>query len=271
VSSSYMAAKLATITDVPAATWPQVVGVGQPILTTLVGPSWPLRYKVGARIEVPYTRQIVSRWREAEHDEPANTWTVTLDGVQAQGTYQLVWMTSDPKPPELRIFLPLLVGVGADGCVDGLWPAMGRNYPPVDVEDVRPTVEEVAQLERTRTFDDAGNEFSTFTRDTRPTAPEVEDIIDHSVEVVLGGLPGAFNPVFYDATRRLIARHAAMVIEGSFFKEQQQLAGPVRWEAEFTASRQDLIASIDADIRQNNLIGAMEPRQAASYARGWLA
>ena len=230
-------------------------------------PPGGLVHRLGARVEVPGTRAIVSHFRFADYDEDSGEWTVRLLGVPLPGLYNFVWLTNDPPPfdyrppsPEFEEFIPLDVRLGV-GDGDGLFPALGFNYPEVDEDAVRPTVEEVSRLLRTRTFDSLTAEHPVFTNSTRPTDWEVEEIIEHALEVVLSSLPARFNPDFYRATSRVIALYTAMTIEASYFREQQTPAGaPVRWETEYHSARDRLQESIEGDRKQNNLLGAMEPR-----------
>jgi hypothetical protein len=244
-----------------AAGW--TVQVGAPITASIPDPpppgGVPGGYTLGARIEVPYTRAIVSYWQAATLS--GGQWTVTLDGVAEPGSYLFVWMSSDADPPEVEVFLPIDVAAGAAPPAEGgLWPVYGTDWPTVDVEQITPTVDEVARLERTRTVDSAGNEYDTFNDQTRPTAQEVEGIIGDSVDSVLATLPPAFDPARYGQCRRVVALLAAMTIEGSYFKEQSLPNMPVRWQPEYTAERERLEESITEDTAQNNLLGAMEPR-----------
>lgn len=65
---------------------------------------------MGARIEVPYTRAIVSYWRPAELDPETHVWTCELERPINAGDYLLVFRTGDPEPPEMEVFFPLFVG-----------------------------------------------------------------------------------------------------------------------------------------------------------------
>lgn len=88
--------------------------------------------------------------------------------------------------------------------------------------DLRPSVEDVAQLLRARTQDSEGREVGTFNVDTRPTAEEVEGHIDSAMGLV--GLrlpaPAAIPDAYHAAVSTLVAYRAAMRIEKSYFPEQ---------------------------------------------------
>lgn len=79
------------------------------VVAQLQAPAAPPA-NMGARIEVPYTRAIVSYWRPAVLDEVTNIWSVELERPVDAGDYLLVFRTGDPEPPEMEVFFPLFVG-----------------------------------------------------------------------------------------------------------------------------------------------------------------
>lgn len=102
------------------------------------------------------------------------------------------------------------------------------EIPIVDPALIRPTVDEVAILERTRTVgpssgglggDTSDADVTTFTATTRPTATEVEAIIDQAVSAIVGQLPVLVPVVYYGQIRHFVALYAAVLVEGSFFRE----------------------------------------------------
>ena len=106
-------------------------------------------------------------------------------------------------------------------------PRTGRNrlhgpedWPIPDCDEVRPTVEEVAALLRTRTFTDGVGELRTFTDKTRPTDEEVDELIDQAVPVVLSQFRPTFPETLYDEVRHAIALYVAVLVEASYFREQ---------------------------------------------------
>jgi hypothetical protein len=90
--------------------------------------------------------------------------------------------------------------------------------PPV----TRPTVEQVAVLIRARTKDSNGIEVGTFDGDTRPTAQQVEQLIDSSVAYVGMRLPAPDKlPVeLAPGVVEVVALDAACRIEKSYWPEQ---------------------------------------------------
>lgn len=236
------------------------VAVGADIVASINDPPGGLQPGVtlGARVEIPVTRAIVSYYQRATLS--AGIWTVTLDGLPAPGFFNFVWRTDDAEPPDYEVFIPLAVSTATAGAGAG----GGTDYPPVDLAEVMPNVDDVAQLERTRTFDAYGNELITFTDETRPTADEVIRIITDAMPIVLGSLPTRFDPVHWPKARHLVSIYCAMEIEGSFFKEQALARGStvMPWEVEYEAAQKALEETINEDRNQNNLLGMMEPRQA---------
>jgi hypothetical protein len=81
-------------------------------------------------------------------------------------------------------------------------------------------MDSVALLERTRTVGSGGQELQTFTDDTRPTADEVEGLIDVATEAVLSQLPIRLAPAYYERTKHMVALYTAVLIEASYFREQ---------------------------------------------------
>jgi hypothetical protein len=185
--------------------------VGQPVDATLIAPpdTWPPGVLLGARIEVPVTREIVSAFRLATRD--GATYSVELDGLVTAGDYNLVWRTDDPDPPVYETFIPLHVIAAGTGSLS--WPA-------IDWDAVRPTVDEVAALERTRTTPSSGEDTGVFTELTRPTADEVDTLIDQAARFMAGQLPLTSPITYYDQIREFVAITAALLIETSYFREQ---------------------------------------------------
>ena len=88
----------------------------------------------------------------------------------------------------------------------------------------RPSVQDVALLIRARTKDSNGLEVGTFDGDTRPTADQVEQLIDKSVALVGMQLPvpaGTDLPEqLDDAVAMVVALDAACRVEKSYWPEQ---------------------------------------------------
>jgi hypothetical protein len=228
---------------------------GQPISTSLTAPAGDFT-DLGARVEVPVTRAIVSYWRlglltPAAGLDPAY-WSVTLDPVVSPGDYQLVWRTSD-DPPTFETFIPLTVVASDSAAVSGV------DYPPVDTESVRPTVEEIARLENTRTDAGGGGEVNEFTEDTRPTYEEVDELIDIAMDQVLSEIPPKVPDTYYSRIGHAIALYTAVLVEGAYFREQADGGSVDLWNRLYTAAITGLNKSIDQDLRQALLLRRMEP------------
>jgi hypothetical protein len=84
---------------------------------------------------------------------------------------------------------------------------------------ISPTVDDVAALIRARTKDNNGNEVGTFTADTRPTAAQAQEAIDHQV-ILLHTKVGAIGPGCTSIATMAAAYGAAAEIELSYFPEQ---------------------------------------------------
>lgn len=89
--------------------------------------------------------------------------------------------------------------------------------------DYRPSVVKVAALLRTRTRDSNGVELGMFTSATRPTATEVEAIIDEVLSELAGQVAdrqGNLPAPLHDQARRCVSLGVAATIELSYFTEQ---------------------------------------------------
>lgn len=191
--------------------------LGADVVATLVAPSVLPDSTMGARIEVPYTRAIVSYWRPAAYDEVTGLWTVVLDSPPAAGDYQLVWRTNDPEPPELEYFIPLSVVVSA---------AAAAVPAPGELPDWAPSPDEVAAVTPAYTrggFDDdlddrepgvefPGSEQGVFTEHTSPTLEHVEGLILAACEEVQGRVGVPVPLVNFGLARTTAKWHAAAMI-----------------------------------------------------------
>jgi hypothetical protein len=115
----------------------------------------------------------------------------------------------------------------------------------------RPSVSDVAAFLQARTRVN-GAEQGTFTTETRPTANDVERLIDRATQQIVATVsldPAAFTdglaPVGADAIlREAISMRAALLIEGSYFPEQiNSDASPF---AQYTAVGTGINASLTA-------------------------
>src|SRR4051812_39912425 len=106
---------------------------------------------IGARVEAPHTRAIVSAWQPAVTDDNGTTWEVTLESPPDLGDYLLVWRTGDPDGTQAyapqgpypdatyEVFVPLFTtDVGADGNSDG------PVFPDIARDAITPTADDVA-------------------------------------------------------------------------------------------------------------------------------
>lgn len=94
---------------------------------------------------------------------------------------------------------------------------------------IKPTLAEVAAELRTRTVGDTSGGLggdtqatptTTFTASTRPTATEVQAIVDRSAGVIWARLEQPFDAArFTDTAKLAVALHAAIRIERSYFRE----------------------------------------------------
>jgi len=86
-------------------------------------------------------------------------------------------------------------------------------------DPLSPTVDDVAALIRARTKDSSGNEIGTFTDETRPTAAQAQEAIDHQVTLLYTRV-GSIGPGCSGIAQMCAAYGAAAEIELSYFPEQ---------------------------------------------------
>jgi hypothetical protein len=151
--------------------------------------------------------------------------------------------------------------------------------PPIDPALVRPSVEEVSILERTRTVgltsgglggDTSASDVTVFGTDTRPTAAEVELIIDQAVEAVVAQVPPAVPVVYYGQIRHFAALYAAVLIEGSFFRESLDEGSVDLYRDLLTVGVPRLAAAIEDEVAEEGAGGfASVPVRSATVAAAY--
>lgn len=136
--------------------------------------------------------------------------------------------------------------------VPELPPFWDGGPPPLDPAQVRPSVQDVADLEAVRRYDSFGNELDSFTDETRPSDVQVERLIDDSMDEILPQLPPCIEPFWFPAISRLVALRTASAVELSYFKEQAvAAAGPTSRTAQY----QDVLDGLQAAIPKATYIG----------------
>jgi len=89
---------------------------------------------------------------------------------------------------------------------------------PPDIVEWVATPEDVAAILRARTKDDTGRELGVWSDSTRPTLPEVQQLIDLAAAQIAG--PSGPGDRCAPICRAAIAYQAACLIELSYFPEQ---------------------------------------------------
>ena len=231
---------------------------GQQFTATLISPAGIGELQLGARIEVPVTRAIVGYWRPATLR--GFIWTVqleappaaplrppefgrdhALEAALAAGSFNVVWMDGE-NVPTIEIFVPLFVRTQFND------PGPVPDWPVPDVDLIAPSVEDVAILVRTRTYTEGVLEHADFTDDTRPPADEVQRLIDQATPTVLTQLRPTFPPSVYGDIGHMIALYTAILIEGSFFREQINESQVALYRDLFTTGLAGLNESIDNEL-----------------------
>jgi len=194
-------------------------------------------------------------------------WSAVLDAPGTPGDYLIVWMTNLAQdPPPFPIFVPVTATLGPVAPTVGGEP----EYPDVTSADVRPSMEDVAILERTRTRGDDGTIYDTFNAQTYPSETDVDAVIDKATDMILSQLRADFNPTFYGQVNDLVALQAAILIEASFFRNQDQVQALSTWRMMLTNGLSGLQSSIEVDRQQSVVFAGMEPRQPDWDTDPWL-
>jgi hypothetical protein len=231
------------------------VVAGTSFTATLVD-TGSLPVGIGARVEVPGTRAIVSAFQPAMLS--GFVWFVTLEAPVDPGAYNLVWMDG-ATPPSYESFTPL--AVLPTGAAAG--PAGGVDLPTIQPSDVTPTLADVVLLERSRTrHPDDGTDVGTFDATTEPTDVEVTALITEATNLVLTNFHPAISPEHYDQIKTAVALLTAILIEGSFFRNQAETAsqrGAAQvsvgvWRSMYDDIIQSLSDQIEQDLAQS-LVG----------------
>ena len=214
------------------------VAAGSEFTATLVDPGGLDDLALGARIEIPVTRAIVDYWKAATLS--GYVWSVVLeapptesaqpgsdpemDAALKAGEFNIVWLDG-LEPPTVEFYVPLFCSDSVAGS------GSSADWPAVDVDEVTPSVDDVAALEGTRRMDDSVEEQLTFTADTRPTDTQVQALIDQAVPVVLAQLNPTFPPDYYSEVSHAIALYAAILVEGSYYREQLNVGSVALYRA----------------------------------------
>jgi hypothetical protein len=237
---------------VSATTVGWTVPVGVDITASIADPPGGLYgHTLGARVEVPVTRAIVSAYQRATLS--GGVWTVTLDGVLESGGFEFVWRTDDAEPPYYEAWIPLMIA-GASAGVGGGGDAGGVSFPPIDAEQITPSTSDVAILERTRIVEPGGGDPGDFTDNTHPTSDEVEELIQHAIDITLNLLPAQVDPRHYEAIERAIALRAASLVEASYFREQANEGSLAYYRELFDDVIQGVNVRVAEDYRQAALV-----------------
>ncbi len=118
---------------------------------------------------------------------------------------------------------------------------LDEDFPLVDRVYVRPSVQEVAALEHTRTTDDTAAEVGDFTANTRPSRIQAEALIDLALELTLSDLPDYLPESIYARIQQAVALKAAVLVETSYYREQYTQGSARGYETMYDK----LIASIE--------------------------
>jgi hypothetical protein len=177
---------------------------------------------------------------------------------------------ADPAHPQERTFTTeeatleagwyKIVFADADGDTSEAAPIFNDLRPNSD----RPSVDDVAQLLRTRTVGDGTStglgadtgpaDLTTFDQTTRPSASEVDRLIETATGAMYGRLallPEQIPATFTGLVRHVIALYTALLIEQSYFRESAD-------ESTFLANQlDDAVRSLKESLAEAPGIGTL--------------
>jgi hypothetical protein len=99
-------------------------------------------------------------------------------------------------------------------------PTFPVQFVQEEATPFMPTTNDVAQLLRVRTKNTQGRELGVFSQDTRPTASQVQDVIEQATRDITSKTDKDVPEGAYDNVREAITILSAMMIELSYFGEQ---------------------------------------------------
>lgn len=137
-------------------------------------------------------------------------------------------------------------------------------------DNVRPTVEDVAILERSRTggttaLGSAEGTEGTFTDNTHPTATEVEQYIDMAMDLLVPQIGPDVLPTHWPLIRRAVALEAAILIEGSVFREQVDEGAVALWTSLLTRIMSSALTLTNAVVTEDGGTPSTPPARNGYY------
>lgn len=135
----------------------------------------------------------------------------------------------------------------------------------------KPSVAEVAALIRARTKIPGGGEAGTFNTNTRPTAAEVEAIIEQAVDHVAASVGGEpCNDQLVQSATAAASLLAAVIIETSYWPEQAEARGSAaaRLEKLFDTRMKSLTSAVSEECGGQGTGGEEGGGNAGALAAG---
>lgn len=162
-------------------------------------------------------------WEQARIEEKASG-AADSTATVVEEAFTLDPAVTDPASPPTYTFSTENATIGVGGLYRVVWideADFEQPTPWVQYLPYRPTLAEVAALERTR-LKAHGQQLDTFTDATRPTADQAAEAISIAVGHVHAHLGDTLPEGLWPAARHLVALYAAMLIEASYFPEQSR-------------------------------------------------
>jgi hypothetical protein len=165
-------------------------------------------------------------------DPTAATWSCQLDGsdeVVNQPLPAPFEYTIDPVTTgdhTLRVMQYNGLGVS----VQDVSITVAVVDPAAILQQIRPSAQMVSDLVRTRIVSEGGGQVppddldfnppDNFTAYTYPTVTQVERLIDQATTYIVAQVPGSIAEDYLPSAKHLSALYTAILVEGSYFREQ---------------------------------------------------
>lgn len=165
-------------------------------------------------------------------DPTAATWSCQLDGSDEVVNQPL------PAPFEHSIdpvatgdhTLRVMQYNGLGVSVQDVSVTVAVVDPAAILQQIRPSAQMVSDLVRTRIVSEGGGQVppddldfnppDNFTAYTYPTITQVERLIDQATTYIVAQVPGSIAEDYLPSAKHLSALYTAILVEGSYFREQ---------------------------------------------------
>jgi hypothetical protein len=122
------------------------------------------------------------------------------------------------------------------------------------VSDYTPTVQDIAQMLRARTRNQAGDLVRDFTDDTLPTAEDVTGLINSAIDDVSGAIGADIPDEFFDTAKVLVVYLASANVELSYWPDQASATNSMydKLMARYNAKLEQLLEELASETGEED-------------------